>query len=145
MLLQDILNTKGSDVHTIRPDATLDDVVNELVRHNIGSLVVCEPSSGGEPRMVGIITERDILRACKDHKVPLGVKVAEAMTTNLETATPADSVARVMGLMTERRIRHLPVLCEGRLCGIISIGDLVKAQHDQMAMENYYLKNYIQS
>jgi CBS domain-containing protein len=146
MLLQDILSAKGTDVHTVHPDATLDDVVNDLVRYNIGSLVVCEPGAAGRaPRMVGIITERDILRACKAHKVPLGIKVAEAMSRVVETGSPSDPVTKVMGLMTERRIRHLPIVDAGRLCGIISIGDLVKAQHDEMVLENHYLKSYIQS
>ena len=150
MLLQDILRTKGSVVRTISPEATLDDVVHELVDHNIGSLVVCrEATADGEDpaaRMVGIITERDILRACAAHKVPLGIRVSEAMTTDVFTASPSDSVAKVMGLMTEKRIRHLPVVNnQGQLCGIVSIGDLVKSQHDQMAVENHYLKSYIQS
>jgi len=147
MLLKDILSTKGSVVHTIHPRATLDDVVQAMVGHNIGSLVVCHDETDDPPRkMVGIITERDILRLCAKHKVPLGIHVSEAMSQSILTCSPNDHVPEIMGLMTEKRIRHVPVVDgDGQLCGMISIGDLVKAQHDQMAVENHYLKNYIQN
>jgi len=93
---------------------------------------------------VGIISERDILHSCVAGSRPLAeVLVAEAMSTTLITGTPDDEVESVMGLMTTRRIRHLPVLSEGRLAGIISIGDVVKAQHDRLAMENRFMKDYI--
>jgi len=148
MLLQDILRTKGSSVQTIQPDATLDDVVRRLVQFNIGSLLVCDTTgeSDASTKIRGIITERDILRACAEHKVPLGIRVSEVMTSAVHTASPSDTVPQVMGMMTEKRVRHLPVVDEnGQLCGIVSIGDLVKSQHDQMAVENHYLKSYIQS
>jgi CBS domain-containing protein len=149
MKLQDILSAKGTGVHSIHPEATLDDVVQKLVRHNCGSLVVCELDARGEAdcdRMVGIITERDILRACAAHKVPLSsYKVADVMTRRVITGSPGDSVEDTMGLLTEKRIRHLPVLEEGRLAGIISIGDVVKSHHHEVAVENHYLKSYIQS
>jgi len=146
MTLKDILLEKGYAVHTIGPEATLEDVVQTLVRHNCGSLVVCEQTTvGDEPQVVGIITERDILRACAARKAPLDKqRVADVMTGNLITGSPTDSVEDTMGLLTEKRIRHLPILEEGRLRGIISIGDVVKAQHQQMAVENHYLKSYIQ-
>jgi CBS domain-containing protein len=140
MTLQEILRTKGSAVHSIAPHASLEDVVQTLVRHNCGSLVVCD--SAGQ--LCGIITERDILRACAAHKASLeDLSVNETMTTELITGSPADSVEDIMGLMTDNRIRHLPVLEEGRLCGLISIGDVVKWQHAQLSLENHYLKNYI--
>ena len=69
--------------------------------------------------------------------------VEEAMTCNVVTASPNDSVEEVMGLLTDRRIRHLPVLDNGKLVGIISIGDVVKAQHDELSLENHYLRSYI--
>jgi CBS domain-containing protein len=143
MLLQDILRQKGSAVHTIRPEATLDDVVQTLVRHNCGSLVVTAADSSSS--MLGIITERDILKACAAKRAPLDqVRVSEAMTTkDVAMGTPADSVEETMGTMTNRRIRHLPVVADGRLIGIVSIGDIVKAQHDHLTMENHYLKTYI--
>jgi CBS domain-containing protein len=145
MSLQEILQTKGSRVLSILPHATLADVVQKLVKHNCGSLVVCEEDDC--TRLLGIITERDILHACADHKLPLeNYRVTDVMTTDLATCSPGDSVADAMGLMTARRIRHLPIINEeGRLVGIVSIGDLVKQQHDQLSMENHYLKSYIQS
>lgn len=144
MLLQDILRAKGTAVFAIHPEATLQDVVYRLVHHKVGSLVVTgDGESEGE--LLGIITERDILRACAAGRGPLTSQtVAASMSTLLHTGTPDSSVEEAMGLMTERRIRHLPVIAEGRLVGMVSIGDLVKAQHDQLAMENRFMKDYIQ-
>ena len=144
MKLQDILSVKGTTVHSISGEATLQDVVARLMEHRIGSLVVLQADAAGQENLVGIITDRDILYASMAGKRPLGeVTVAEVMSTTLVTATPDDEVEDIMGLMTTRRIRHLPVLCEGRLAGIISIGDVVKAQHDRLALENRFLKDYI--
>jgi CBS domain-containing protein len=144
MFIEDILRDKGRKVHNIQPEATLDDVVQSLVRHNCGSLVVCEP--GDDTRLVGIITERDILRACAQHRCPLDqLKVADFMTRKIVAGSPRDDLERIMGLMTDNRVRHLPIVENDRLLGLISIGDVVKFQHQQMAMENHYLKTYIQS
>ena len=143
MKLADILAHKGYKVHSIRPSATLAEVVQVLVRHNIGSLMVCEEEDC--KRMLGIITERDILRACAARRGPLdATRVSEVMTTNVVTGSPSDSVEDTMGLMTEHRIRHLPVIECDDLVGIVSIGDIVKAQHDALTMENHYLKSYLQ-
>jgi CBS domain-containing protein len=145
MSLQEILHHKGSRVFSIPPEATLAEVVQKLVKYNCGSLLVCPQDDC--TRLLGIITERDILHACAAHKVPLeNYRVSDVMSSNLATCSPSDSVADAMGVMTNRRVRHLPVVNdEGRLIGIVSIGDLVKHQHDQLTMENYYLKSYIQS
>ena len=144
MKLQDILNVKGSTVHSISPDASLEEAVKTLVERRIGSLVVCRPDAGGKVTLMGIITERDILHACLPEKRPLAeVRVFEAMTSELVTGVPDDEVEQVMGLMTTRRIRHLPVLAGGQLAGMISIGDVVKAQHDWLALENRFMKDYI--
>jgi len=144
MTLQEILRNKGSDVHTIGPAATLEEVVATLVRHNVGSLLVCETDRDGEPRMVGIVTERDILRVLADHRGPMAdLSVGESMTTDVITGLLGDDVEHTMGVMTQHRVRHLPVLEDGKICGMISIGDVVKAQHDQFAVENHYLRNYI--
>lgn len=141
MQLRDILQTKGSHVHSIGPQATLAEVVGRLVKHNCGSLVVMD-----HKRMVGIITERDILRACAAQRAPLEhLLVFEHMTQHVVTATSSDEVSHTMGLMTEHRVRHLPVCDDDRLVGIISIGDLVKADYDETVRENHYLKSYIQS
>jgi CBS domain-containing protein len=155
MTLQEILNAKGRAVHTIGWNATLEDVVQTLVRHNCGSLIVCDVESSGSDNtndeetgppghMVGIITERDILRACARHEGPLSsLRVADAMTADVVTGSPNDSVEATMGLMTEMRIRHLPVVEAGQLQGLVSIGDVVKLQYDRLSMENHYLKSYI--
>jgi CBS domain-containing protein len=144
MFLRDILNAKGSVVHTIDAAASLEEVVQQLVRHNCGSLVVYDESSS--QRMVGIITERDILRACAAGKTALSkFKVIDAMSANLIVGSPGDSVEDTMGLMTNKRIRHLPVIEDDQLLGLVSIGDIVKMQHDRLTMENHYLKSYLQS
>jgi CBS domain-containing protein len=141
MKIREILSVKGSAVHTISPDATLADVVQKLVANNCGSLVVTEGD-----RMVGIITERDILRACAtNHRGLEERSVREHMSANLVTGACDDEVEKVMGLLTARRIRHLPIERDGKLVGLISIGDVVKAQFDEISTENYFLKEYIQS
>jgi signal-transduction protein with cAMP-binding, CBS, and nucleotidyltransferase domain len=143
MTLREILHSKGHVVHTIGSGATLEDVVQKLVRNNCGSLVVRDVDTSGP--MLGIITERDILKACATHQAPLPVlTVRDVMTVEMAVGSPNDSVEDTMGLMTERRIRHLPVVEDGQLLGLVSIGDVVKMQHDRLTMENHYLKNYIQ-
>lgn len=141
MNVQQILQAKGSQVHSINPDASLEDVVQSLVAKNCGSLIVLENG-----QVVGIITERDILRACAAESRPLTqVRVQERMTRDLVVGQPDANVSQVMGLMTQRRIRHLPIMDGSVLLGMISIGDIVKAQHDHLSLENHYLKEYIQS
>lgn len=141
MHLRDVLEHKGKNVFSCTPDELLEEVVHRLVNHNVGSLVVLEHG-----RMVGIITERDILRACHDDCAMLQREmVVDRMTPNPVTLSPDHDISDAMDLMTERRIRHLPVLGQEQLLGIVSIGDLVKAQQDELARENHYLKSYIQS
>lgn len=141
MFLKEILYHKGSNVHSIQPEASIRDVVNKMVECNCGSLVVVRDNE-----LVGIITERDILKVVSEKHDSLSkVTVESHMSTNVITGTPEDSVSDTMGLLTEKRIRHLPILDEGKLAGMVSIGDVVKAQHHQIAMENDQLKQYIQS
>jgi len=141
MKLKDILRVKGTDVHSVWPTATLQDAVDLLVQHNCGSLVVLENGD-----LQGIITERDILRAAATVEPPLTQHlVKDHMSTELIVGNPEHSLGTVMGLLTEHRVRHLPVISDESLVGIVSIGDVVKAQHQQLSMENHYLKNYIQS
>ena len=140
MTIRTILQTKGNQVFTTEPQEKLSVVVKQVVYHRCGSLLVCR----GE-ELVGIITERDILRASATEGYNLETAtVAELMTTDLVTGTPDDSISETMGLLTERRIRHLPILEDGKLAGIISIGDVVKAQYAKLSIENHYLKSYIQ-
>ena len=141
MLLRDILNVKGRQVLSISVEASLADVVDKLVQNRCGALIVCD----GE-RMVGIVSERDVLRTLAEVKEPLEkVAVRDRMTANVITGTPDDDVNDTMGLLTNRRIRHLPILEDGKIAGLVSIGDVVKAQHDRLTIENHYLLNYIQS
>jgi len=147
MTLQDILNVKGSKVFTIDESATLGDVVQKLVQCNCGSLIVMGLGRhDARERMVGIISERDILRACAARSGPLEeTPVTAAMTCDVVTALPGDSIEETMQLMTERRVRHLPIVQNDQLLGLVSIGDLVKSHHEQCVLENHYLKTYIQS
>jgi CBS domain-containing protein len=141
MKLADILAHKGYKVHSIRPTATLAEVVQMLVRHNIGALMVCDNEDCRHMR--GIVTERDILRACAAHRRLEATIVADVMSKDVVNGSPCDSVEETMGVLTENRIRHLPVLENGELVGIVSIGDIVKAQYDALSMENHYLKSYL--
>jgi CBS domain-containing protein len=146
MTLHEILKAKGTEVYTIPPETTVQEVIQTLVQYNVGSLVVCQRDASKGEQLVGIVTERDILHLCASSKghIP-DRRVSEVMSTDLVTGSPADSVEATMGLMTKNRIRHLPVLSEGRLVGLVSIGDVVKVQHDRLAMENQFMKDYIRS
>jgi CBS domain-containing protein len=140
MKLGDILQVKGTQVFTIGPRQTLAEAAAAMVEHNCGSLVICESD-----KVVGIITERDILRACVTQDRPLTeVRVEERMTRDMITGSADDKISDVMGWMTNMRIRHLPVLEKGKLSGLVSIGDVVKAEHSLLSVENEYLKHYIQ-
>lgn len=144
MTLLDILKAKGSTVFTIPPQFTLQEATQEMVRRNVGALLVCQRDVSHGERLLGIVTERDILRFSASDKGPLAdFRVADIMTTRLLTASPNDSVEQAMGVMTQHRIRHLPVLSEGHLVGIVSLGDLVKNQLERLAVENQFLKSYI--
>ena len=116
MTLHDILRNKGNQRDDDWPEATLADVAQTLVRHNIGSLLVCQPADARGERLLGIITERDLVRAvAKNPATSLErMKVADVMVRDLITVSPSDSVEDTMGLMTERRIRHLPVVEDGQ-------------------------------
>ena len=145
MTLQDILTAKGNAVFTISPHATLQEAAGVLLKYRVGALLVFETE--GEraiERMLGILSERDLLWSCATSPGTLDqVKVSTVMSSPVITGTPEDRIEHVMGLMTRERKRHLPVAAGGRLLGMISIGDLVKWQHDQMALENRFMKDYI--
>jgi CBS domain-containing protein len=142
MRLRDILDQKSHEVRTISSRATCDDVVTTLVRFNIGSLIVRDAADGP---VLGIITERDVLKAQAANRVPLTqLAVERFMTRELITARPDDDIMVAMGLMTDHRVRHLPVLEGGKIYGMLSIGDVVKAQHDELVMENHHMRSYIQ-
>lgn len=146
MTLEEILKVKGSSVFTITPETTMAKAIEELVQHKIGALVVCRRDLAEGEQIVGIISERDVLRFVAAGKPSLEeTPVSEVMTKEVITGSLSEPVEQVMELMTSKRIRHLPVLSGKRLVGIVSIGDVVKAQHDRLAMENQFMKDYIQS
>jgi CBS domain-containing protein len=140
MNVETILRTKGRAVATIRPDATVGAAVDELISRNIGALVI---SADGKS-VDGIISERDIVHALAARGAGLlSLKVAEIMTRAVVTCDPADSVEQLMAEMTNRRIRHFPVVQDGRLCGIVSIGDVVKNRLDEVEFEARSLRSFI--
>jgi CBS domain-containing protein len=140
MNVESILRNKGRAVATIRPDETIGAAVEQLTSRNVGALVV---SDDGES-VNGIISERDIVHALTDRGVRLlSLKVAEVMTPQVVTCDPADSVEQLMAEMTNRRIRHFPVVQDGRLCGIVSIGDVVKNRLDEVEYEARSLRSFI--
>jgi CBS domain-containing protein len=140
MNVHTILRTKGKSVVTIHPDATVERAVAVLRLSGIGALVV---SDDGET-VVGILSERDIVEALgRLGGDLLAVSVAEVMTSPVVTCEPEDSVAELMAEMTNRRIRHFPVLDDGRLTGIVSIGDLVKNRLDEIEFEAHSMRSFI--
>ena len=122
-----LLASKGANVVTIGPENTIREALRRLAQHNIGALVVVEGQGG----LSGIVTERDIVRALARTEAILDEPIAAIMTRDVVIGTPQDDLVAVGHTMTESRIRHLPVVDGGRLVGIVSIGDVVKAQRDQ--------------
>lgn len=142
MKIRDILQVKGSQVHSIEADRTVLDAVAALNAHRIGALLVRD----AEGAVVGIISERDVLRECRHRSAELGrIAVTEAMTRDLIVCVPDDDVDYAMGLVTQNRVRHLPVIGPDGVAGLISIGDLVKASLEAAEYENRYLREYIQA
>jgi len=140
MDVETILRNKGPAVATIRPDDTVGAAIEALVSRNIGALVASEDGETVD----GIISERDIVHALARHGVALlALSVAEVMTRSVVTCDPTESVAELMAEMTNRRIRHLPVVRDGRLCGIVSIGDVVKNRLDEIEYEARSLRSFI--
>jgi CBS domain-containing protein len=140
MNVETILRAKGRAVATIRPDETVAAAVAQFRERNVGALVV---SDDGET-VDGIISERDVVHGLDAHGGRLlSQRVAEAMTRHVVTCDPSDTVADLMAEMTSRRIRHFPVVRDGRLCGIVSIGDLVKSRLDEIEHEARSLRSFI--
>jgi CBS domain-containing protein len=137
--LSEILDEKGADVLQIEADASVFEAVKQMVEANVGSLLVIE---GGE--ITGIVTERDYLRrATLEGRTEKETAVREIMSSPLIVVTRETTIDECMALMTDRRIRHLPVLDGGEVVGIVSIGDLVKFQSKQQSFEIQYLTDYI--
>ena len=143
MQIADVLRGKavGPDVATTSPTATVDELLALLSRYNVGALPVVDGSE-----LVGIVSERDVVRQLHERGRDLfDVTVADLMTSDVVTCSPRDRAADLARVMTERRIRHLPVCDDRGLIGIVSIGDLVKARIDQLENEREQLASYINS
>ena len=140
MNVETILRSKGRAVATIRPSETIGAAVGELISRNIGALVVSEDGKSVD----GIISERDIVHALADHGADLLRRhVADVMTRKVINCEPSDSIEKLMAEMTNRRIRHFPVVQDGKLCGIVSIGDVVKNRLDEVEYEARSLRSFI--
>ena len=142
MRIHDVLRSKGDTVVTVRPQETVTRLLALLDEHVIGAMVVSSDGSGVE----GIVSERDVVRRLHEHGPDLlEHTVGDIMTSEVHTCTPDDAIDDLMRLMTDRRVRHVPVLADGRLSGIVSIGDVVKFRIDELTSERDQLSAYIQS
>jgi len=140
MLVRDVLLAKGNRVITIDPDATVHEAIAKLVQNNIGSL----PVVNQEGRLIGIFAERDVLRCIHNRGESCGrLRISELMTPNPVTCNIEDNVNDVMGQMSEGRIAKVPVVSDGALVGIISVGDVIKVMYEKVATENLHLLSYI--
>ena len=140
MRISDVLSNKsGGQVVTIPPDATVRDLLGLLARHNIGAVVVSDDGSAVD----GIVSERDVVRRLHEDDTILDGPVSAIMTREVATTEPHTPVDDLRVVMTERRIRHVPVVTDGRLTGIISIGDVVKSSLDQLQFERDQLDSYV--
>ena len=140
MNVEAILRSKGRDVATIRPSQPITAALTVLRERNIGALVVSEDGDTVD----GIISERDIVHGLADRGADLLLmKLADVMTRDVVTCDPGDTVDHLMAEMTNRRVRHFPVVRDGRLCGIVSIGDVVKNRLDEVEYEARSLRSLI--
>ena len=140
MTVKAIMSRKGSDVLTIEPTATLAAAVKLLAERRIGAVVI----TGPDKQVIGILSERDIVRALADRgPAALGEQVGQVMTPKVMTCTEDQTVSSLMERMTHGKFRHLPVVDGGRLAGIVSIGDIVKHRLEEMERESSALREYI--
>lgn len=138
MKVESILKAKGREVETIKPDATVTMAAHRLVSKGIGALVV---SRDGE-RIAGVIAERDIVRGLTKHGARvMEMRVEEVMTHRVPVCSPGDSIGQAMAEMTRSRNRHLPVVEGDRLCGLVSVGDVVKNRLEEMELETRVLRD----
>ncbi len=146
MRIADILRVKGAAVATVTESTTVTGLLAELAVHNIGAMVViASPGAGhGAAGIVGVVSERDVVRRLHEHGPELLRRpVAEIMSDVAVTCRPDDPVDDLAALMTNNRVRHVPVLDDGRLVGIVSIGDVVKNRMEELQSERQQLRAYI--
>ncbi len=140
MRVSEVLASKGSDaIFTIRPDASIRELLDVLADHNVGAMIVSEDGES----MVGIVSERDVVRKLRDVENARDVTVASIMTSDVQVAGPDDSFGSLLLAMTQHRIRHIPVIDDGKLIGVLSIGDAVKHRMDQLEFERDQLNKYV--
>ncbi|MDF5755894.1 CBS domain-containing protein [Spongiactinospora sp. TRM90649] len=140
MLIGSILRGKGTEVATVPPGATVRDLLEVLAERNIGAVVVSEDGS----TIVGIVSERDVVRRLNERGAEiLGAPVSSIMTTEVRTCAPDANVDELRQTMTTHRIRHVPVVSDGRLAGLVSIGDVVKSAIEELQTEKAHLVEYI--
>ncbi len=140
MKITDVMRGKPSqDVVTIRPDATVRELLGLLAEHNIGAVIVSGDGAGVD----GIVSERDVVRTLHRDEAVLDAAVEQIMTAVVQTCEPDHDVDALMAQMTEHRIRHVPVLDDGQLIGVISIGDVVKSRINQLEFERDQLDHYV--
>ncbi|MDQ4085807.1 MAG: CBS domain-containing protein [Actinomycetota bacterium] len=139
MRISDVLRAKGGQVVTVEPDITVRELVSVLAEHNIGAVVVASDTAN----LQGIVSERDVVRRLAAGPEVLEQPVESIMTSEVHSCEPQESVDSLMRLMTEQRIRHVPVMAEGQLTGIISIGDVVKSRIGELEFERDQLSSYV--
>ena len=142
MQLKEILKKKGGQPITVPPTATVAEAIRAMNDHKVGSVIV--PHVDGAP--AGIFTERDVLNLCAEGRTDFArMSIMPCMTCEIITAKPGDTVSEALAIMTAKRFRHLPVVEEGKMVGVVSIGDLVKAKLEETAIEAQALRDYITS
>ena len=140
MRINDVLRGKPRhDVVTISPDATVRELIQLLAQHNVGALIVSEDGSS----VTGIVSERDVVRRLNESDDVLTAPVSAIMTAEVQTCEGTTPVDELMQIMTDRRIRHVPVVEDGQLSGIISIGDVVKSRIGELEFERDQLDHYV--
>jgi CBS domain-containing protein len=140
MRVSNLLATKGHEVATISQERSVSDAVQMLKERRIGALIV----TGADAPLTGIFSERDVVRALAESgAAAMDLKVADLMSSEVTTCDESTSVTDLMGLMTAKRIRHVPVVHEGQLVGMVSIGDVVKARFDELEHEKQDLLDYV--
>ena len=140
MKVNAMLNAKGRNVITMTPETRVGTIVHRLQQERVGAILLCVDGK----TINGIISERDIVYGLVKYGVELMDRPAsELMTKDVVTCAPDDKITEVMATMTQRRVRHIPVTENGELCGIVSIGDVVKNRLDEMEMETRVLRDYV--
>lgn len=140
MFVADILRSKGSNVCSVTSEQQVSEALSIMTQHRIGAVLVLDPGGG----IAGILSERDLVRAmAKNGRAVFDKRVGELMTSPVVTCSPKDPVGAIEGMMTSQRFRHVPVVDDGKLIGIVSIGDVVKTRIEEAEAEVDALRRYI--